>query len=342
MPKKGRSKSHTRSHAKDASDDFCERNGFTSGQYAKMYHHMQCENAPAHGNRARGSSQARSDGGRSGHTSRAASPSRGPPRDPFRDAVKRRYKAACDFVKGNEAMILLYTRNTLIAKAYELQEKNDQSMVVSHLVEHGSSDQNYFDKAKAMFPEIGNDQLNYKKPTDKSVWAKKWAEALQQMHESGYEWDLHFSKHKLRALMLQKCSESQHDSMTLQDYVSQHSTPGDLYIRLADATYPKDEKTVTKFNYQIRKNQRYTVAGHPPAHEAHATHSHAHAVAHTPGGMLPTPPSSRSSHKGQAPRMGPSDGANLHMDGVSQAVNGSKMALIGHDLSDDINDDYRV
>ena len=153
MPKTGRSKSQSRSHAKDATAHFCEQNDFTYDQYAKMYHHFRCDGAPAYENRGRGSSRARTDGGRSGHTSRGASPSGGKPRDQLMDAVKRRYKSACDYVKGDEIMSAQFSRNDILAKAYELERTNNHALVVDHLQDHGLAKAPYPTEALAKFGE---------------------------------------------------------------------------------------------------------------------------------------------------------------------------------------------
>ena len=331
MPKKGRSKSKSRSHPHDNSQEMCRKHNLTPLQYAEI---VSCHNGSAdHG---RGSSRARSDGGRSGHTSRAASPSRRPPRDQFKDAVKRRYKIACDYVKGDEVLLALYSRDDLMAKAYELEKLKNHTLVVDHLQDHGPAKAPYPDEAMELFGPR-TEELTYKKRSPKSVYAKKWAEALEQMHTSNYAWDDLFSKHTLRALLLQQCGDhvDQH-KLTLQQYIQKHQTPSDDANKMAKELYPNDETTIMKFQYKIRRNRQYAVAGHPSAHDAHAGHLHA-----VPPVAGHSTQSSRPVHTTHATRMGQSEAMNAQVSKVNPVGN-NRSALAADDFGDDINDDYRV
>ena len=110
------------------------------------------------------------------------------------------------------------------------------------------------------------------------MYGKKWAEAVEQMHITNYAWDDHFSKHTLRALLIQQCGDDEDKrKMTLQEYVGMHPVPTDESSKMAGTLYPNDEKAKTKFVYEVRKNRRYAVAGH----HQHKEHHHAHA----PGAM---------------------------------------------------------
>jgi len=145
--------------------------GITPSKYAEIVHchthtgHTHAGHAPAPAGRGRGSSQARTDGGRSGHTSRAASADGDKPRNGFQDAVRRRYKSACDYVRGNELFVAKYTRNILMAMAYKLEKDKNPALVVDVLQDNGTVDDKYTAEAMAMF---GDRELAlvYKKPTE--------------------------------------------------------------------------------------------------------------------------------------------------------------------------------
>jgi len=61
--------------------------------------------------------------------------------------VRRRYNTACDYVRGSELLYATYTRNMLMARAYELQKENDPSLVVESLQDHGSAHDKYATEA---------------------------------------------------------------------------------------------------------------------------------------------------------------------------------------------------
>jgi hypothetical protein len=347
MPKKGRSKSHNRSHEDDGSAEMCRKHKLTPMQYAEIVH---CHSG--HADRARGSSRARTDGGRSGHTSRAASPSRGPPRDEFKDAVKRRYKIACDYVKGDEVLLAKYSRNELLAKAYELEKLKSHDLVVNSLQDHGISPEPYLTESLEKFGPR-DDPLTYKKRNPKAVYGKMWAQALEQMNSTGYAWDEHYSKHELRALLLQQCGDRvEEHNIPLQEYIIRHPRAKDEFNKEAKTMYPKDEETKTKFTYEIRKNRRYAVAGHlathpaphtalhPVEHHEHAQHPPTDPLAHHHGKQHATNPHGAvRATRPMVRSMGHTSPSEVSdVDSVMKP----KGAFAVDDFGDDLPDDYRV
>jgi hypothetical protein len=252
-------------------------------------------------------------------------------------------------VKGDEVLLAKYSRNELLAKAYELEKLKSHDLVVNSLQDHGISPEPYLTESLEKFGPR-DDPLTYKKRNPKAVYGKMWAQALEQMNSTGYAWDEHFSKHELRALLLQQCGDRvEEHNIPLQEYIKKHSKAKDEYNKEAKSLYPKDEETRTKFTYEIRKNRRYAVAGHLATHPAphsmvsheHAKHSPADPLAHQHGAHHATHPHG-APHATPPPkgrpmgRMGQSEVSAV--DPVIKAMG----AFAVDDFGDDLPDDYRV
>jgi len=258
---KGHSKKRTKSKSRaapadDGSTALCESLNLTPHQYVQVaLHNMGLgEHAPARAGRARSSSRARTDGGKSGHTSREASqePRRAKaqePRqakDPFRERVRKRCSDACTrYQSSDEFDTVPYTRADFLAAAYQLESENDhKTLVIDHLRVHGTEISKWYEMSEKEFPDQSKEALKKKILTPKGKWGQLWSDALTEMESSQYPWDEHFSQHELRALMIQQSHDTKAEKdLTLRDYVRSHSTSNDDSKRIADENYPHDKKT---------------------------------------------------------------------------------------------------
>jgi len=302
MPKKGRSKSHSRPQAFDDSDEICKKNGWTANQYAQMYHHMQ-GHAPAPPGRARGSSRAPSNGGRSGHTSRAPSQEPVRERDLFKDAVTMRYNEACDKYRSEKLFEAnSYTRDEILAKAYEMQRTGapHNENVVDALLKSGKADSADSTAAENMFPPRSTQAWTHKVVKRKNLYAKMWIVAMQSMSDSGYEWYKKFSKRELRALLIQQCYDTdQLRHISLQDYVHEHTVAKKEYKLIADNMFQNDSETIQDHVYETRKGGPQYMTPKYMQYRTPNTHHH-------PGGGAPQHAGDSAPHHAR--------GGALHME----------------------------
>ena len=335
MPR-GRSKKPNKPNSGDAGHQFCQDNGISVDQYARMFVHMNGGHAPAHAGRGRGWLQARTDGGMSGRTSRAASTDGGGRRDKVRDAIKRRYDSACSYYRSSAFFgTHSYSREMIVAKAYQLEMADDNTFVLDHLIIHGTADDATTALALKMFPNIHPEDMKFKPQKAKDVWNKKWAEAMEDMNATNYDWSAKFSKHMLRALLLQQChDEVDEQAKTLLEYIETHGTPDHASIIMATEHYGKDSQIKEPITYKPRKNREHITHALAAKLQQHAGH---HAHAHGAGPITPTMPDTMPS--GARPRMGSSGVPGI--GGVKSTTQASG-AYAHDDFGDDLPDDYRV
>jgi len=222
----------------------------------------------------------------------------------------------------------------IVAKAYQLEMANDNTFVLDHLIVHGCADDATTALALKMFPNTNKEEMKFKPQKPKDVWNKKWAEAMEDMNAAKYDWSEKFSKHKLRALLLQQChDEVTEQAKTLLEYIGTHGTPSQASIIMATENYGKDSQTIEPITYKPRKNRAHVTHALAAAHKQHAGHHHAHG--HGAGPITPTMPDTMP--KVTRPRTSAPKG----MEGVESVMHDG--GTYAHDdFGDDLPDDYRV
>jgi len=356
MGKNARSKSQSRSHAPDTSAEFCKKNNCTPKQYAMMLVHMQQGHAPAPAGRGRGSSQARSTGGRSGRTSRAASQDPVQKRDLFKDAVRMRYKEACEYYRISGLWeTQTFSRDQIMAKAYEMQRlgKNHNANVIEALIKgHAHADD--ATNAAIMFPDLGKQEWTHKKISDKSNYAKKWIVAMQSMNHNNYLWYEYHSKRELRALLLQQCHDViENREMPLQEYIATYHTPKVEWLTVAAAIYKNDSEIKEPHPYETRKyGPQYMTPKYmeyrTPNHHFHmyggAPHAGGGAPPHAGGGALHMEPltAPRSEIPPRVSNTGLARPRTRKDELLTQPLPTEKGSYAHDDFGDEVPDDYRV
>jgi len=319
MPFKEHSQGRRQSHASDASAEICKKNCWTPHQYAEFYDHFRGNaraHVPALAGRVRGTSKARTEGGRSGHTSRAASADGGGRVMGKKDRVRKRYEKACDYLRTRDDFDPEeFTREKLMAKAFELESLNDKTFLLDHLTQHGEASDAHRTAAKEMFPNLSTEPLTKKKLSERKIWGRKMALALYDMNAKGYKWFEKMSQSTLRAFVLQQCSGVVDErDMSLMQYIEKHQHPTDESSKKAQDMFKKDSKTIQHFTYEDRQS-----TGH--------YHTQRHGAAHS---TMPADPDGMPRRAGGVP-------------GIA-SVNSQppQMGAYAHDDFGDVPDDYRV
>jgi len=230
---------------------------------------------------------------------------------PFKDRVRARYNNAVAYHRESKTDSF-YTRQQIMAKAYELEDKNDKTSVLDALSGQGAAQAPYAEKAARMF-KLPEDELTHKQLKPKEIIARMWRAELKHMHDNGYKWDDTFSQKTLRAFHLQRCHAKQKDQLkSLQDFIEKHKTHGPIpfFVSEADLLFPGDKDTIQPFTFKPRNDDNKYI----PKDNSHQ--------------FL------MEKFKDLTPDQ---------MAGAAHAVGGAKAQSFAHDdFGDDLPSDYRV